>query len=65
LKKAGLVLDWIEEVYSGVWSYNPMDLLPIEGEEYSHVIVQARKPFEISFILVQEVFGPQKVTYEG
>jgi ubiquinone/menaquinone biosynthesis C-methylase UbiE len=46
LKKAGLVLDWIEEVYSGVWSYNPMDLLPIEGEEYSHVIVQARKPFE-------------------
>jgi ubiquinone/menaquinone biosynthesis C-methylase UbiE len=46
LKKAGLVLDWIEEVYSGVCSYNPMDLLPIEGEEYSHVIVQARKPFE-------------------
>jgi ubiquinone/menaquinone biosynthesis C-methylase UbiE/uncharacterized protein YbaR (Trm112 family) len=46
LKKAGLVLDWIEEVYSGVWPYNPMDLLPIEGEEYSHVIVQARKPFE-------------------
>ena len=46
LKKAGLVLDWVEEVYSGVWPYNPMDLLPIEGEEYSHVIVQARKPFE-------------------
>ncbi len=46
LKKAGLVLDWIEEVYSGVWPYNPMDLLPIEDEEYSHVIVQARKPFE-------------------
>jgi ubiquinone/menaquinone biosynthesis C-methylase UbiE len=46
LKKAGFMLDWIEEVYSGVWPYNPMDLLPIEGEEYSHVIVQARKPFE-------------------
>jgi ubiquinone/menaquinone biosynthesis C-methylase UbiE/uncharacterized protein YbaR (Trm112 family) len=46
LKKAGLVLDWVEEVYSGVWPYNPMDLLPIEGEEYSHVIVQVRKPFE-------------------
>jgi len=46
LKKAGLVLDWIEEVYLGVWPYNPMDLLPIEGEEYSDVIVQARKPLE-------------------
>jgi ubiquinone/menaquinone biosynthesis C-methylase UbiE/uncharacterized protein YbaR (Trm112 family) len=46
LEKAGFVLDWIEEVYSGVWPYNPMDLLPIQGEEYSHVIVQARKPFK-------------------
>jgi|GEM_PF-1096348 len=44
LNKAGLVLDWIEEVYSGVWPYNPMDLLPLEGEEYSHVIAQAHKP---------------------
>lgn len=44
LDKAGLVLDWIEKVYSGVWPYNPMDLLPLEGEEYSHVVVQAHKP---------------------
>jgi len=44
LRKAGLRLDWIEEVYSGVWPYNPMDLLPVQGEDYSHVIVQARKP---------------------
>ncbi len=46
LEKAGFILDWAEEVYSGVWPYNPMDLLPIHGEEYSHVIVQARKPFK-------------------
>ncbi|MEM2117594.1 MAG: class I SAM-dependent methyltransferase [Candidatus Bathyarchaeia archaeon] len=44
LDKAGLVLDWIEKVYSGVWPHNPMDLLPLEGEEYSHVVVQAHKP---------------------
>jgi len=44
LKKAGLVLDLVEEVYSGVWSHNPMDLLPVEGDEYKHVIVQAKKP---------------------
>jgi len=44
LKKAGLLLDSVEEMYSGVWPHNPMDLLPVEGEEYSHVIVQARKP---------------------
>lgn len=43
LRKSGLRLDWIEEVYSGVWPYNPMDLLPVQGEDYSHVIVQARK----------------------
>jgi len=44
LKKAGFILDWFEEVYSGVWPYNPMDLLPLQGEEFSHVIVQIRKP---------------------
>jgi ubiquinone/menaquinone biosynthesis C-methylase UbiE len=44
LKEAGLILDQVEETYTGVWPYNPMDLLPLEGEEYAHVIVQARKP---------------------
>jgi ubiquinone/menaquinone biosynthesis C-methylase UbiE/uncharacterized protein YbaR (Trm112 family) len=44
LRKAGLVLEWIEEIYSGLWPHNPMDLLPVEGDEYTHVIAQARKP---------------------
>lgn len=44
LKKAGLVLERVEEIYSGVWLHNPMDLLPVEGDEYAHVIVQAKKP---------------------
>jgi len=44
LPKAGLALDWIEEIYCGVWPHNPMDLLPVEGDEYTHVIAQARKP---------------------
>ena len=44
LAKAGLILDEAEEAYSGLWQNNPMDLLPVEGDEYSHVIVSARKP---------------------
>ena len=44
LAKSGLTLIQVEEVYSGLWPYNPMDLLPVEGDEYSHVIVSARKP---------------------
>lgn len=44
LENAGLLFDSVEETYSDVWPHNPMDLLPVEGEEYSHVIVQARKP---------------------
>jgi ubiquinone/menaquinone biosynthesis C-methylase UbiE len=47
LKKAlamsGLVLDSVDEAYSGVWPHNPMDLLPVEGDEYKHVIVRAHK----------------------
>jgi len=43
LKQAELVVDWIEEAYSGVWPHNPMDLLPVEGDAYAHVIVQARR----------------------
>lgn len=44
LAKSGLTLDHIEEVYSGLWPHNPMDLLPVEGDEYTHVIVSAKKP---------------------
>jgi ubiquinone/menaquinone biosynthesis C-methylase UbiE/uncharacterized protein YbaR (Trm112 family) len=44
LAKSGLALDHVEETYSGIWPYNPMDLLPLEGDEYTHVIVSARKP---------------------
>jgi SAM-dependent methyltransferase len=44
LAKSGLLLDHLDEAYSGVWPYNPMDLLPIEGDDYRHVIVSARKP---------------------
>jgi hypothetical protein len=43
LGNAGLVRDFVEETYAGVWPHNPMDLLPVEGDEYSHVIVHARK----------------------
>ncbi|MEM3616297.1 MAG: class I SAM-dependent methyltransferase [Candidatus Bathyarchaeia archaeon] len=46
LEKTGFTLERIEDIYSGVWPYHPMDLLPIEGDEYFHVIVEARKPFE-------------------
>jgi ubiquinone/menaquinone biosynthesis C-methylase UbiE/uncharacterized protein YbaR (Trm112 family) len=44
LDKSGLVLDRVEETYSGLWPHNPMDLLPVEGDAYAHVIVSARKP---------------------
>jgi ubiquinone/menaquinone biosynthesis C-methylase UbiE len=44
LSQSGLVLDVVEEAYSGVWPHNPMDLLPVEGDEYKHVVVHARKP---------------------
>ncbi|MDH7478232.1 MAG: class I SAM-dependent methyltransferase [Candidatus Bathyarchaeota archaeon] len=44
LEKTGFILDWVEEIYAGVWPYNPMDLLPVEGDEFSYVIVQIRKP---------------------
>jgi hypothetical protein len=43
LGNAGLILEKVQEVYSAVWPYNPMDLLPVEGDEYSHVIVRVGK----------------------
>jgi ubiquinone/menaquinone biosynthesis C-methylase UbiE len=46
LENAGLTLERVEEFCSGVWPYNPMDLLPVEGEEYKHVVIQAVKKKE-------------------
>ena len=43
LKKSGFNVDWIEKMFSGVGPYNPMDLLPADGDAYTHVIVQARR----------------------
>jgi hypothetical protein len=44
LAKSGLMLDEVKEAYSGLWPHNPMDLLPVKGDAYTHVIVSARKP---------------------
>lgn len=43
LGKANLSLEYVEEMYSGVWPHNPMDLLPVEGDEYRHVVVHVKK----------------------
>jgi ubiquinone/menaquinone biosynthesis C-methylase UbiE len=43
LGNVGLILEEVQEVYSAVWPHNPMDLLPVEGDEYSHVIVRVGK----------------------
>lgn len=43
LDDAGFVMDSVDVVYSGVWPYNPMDLLPVEGDRYQHVVVEATK----------------------
>jgi ubiquinone/menaquinone biosynthesis C-methylase UbiE/uncharacterized protein YbaR (Trm112 family) len=44
LTKSDLMFSKVEEAYSGLWPHTPMDLLPVEGDEYTHVIVSARKP---------------------
>lgn len=44
LQKARISLEWVEKMYTGVWPHNPMDLLPVEGEEYVHIVAQVRKP---------------------
>jgi ubiquinone/menaquinone biosynthesis C-methylase UbiE len=43
LDNAGLALEKVETAYSGIWPHNPMDLLPVEGDEYKHVMALARK----------------------
>ena len=41
LKHAAFRIDHIEEFYSGEWPHNPMDRLPVEGDWFAHVLVQA------------------------
>jgi ubiquinone/menaquinone biosynthesis C-methylase UbiE len=43
LDSAGFVLQDLNVVYSGVWPHNPMDLLPVEGDRYEHVVIEATK----------------------
>ena len=43
LEGCGFALSSLEVFYSGVWPHNPMDLLPIEGERYEHVVIEAVK----------------------
>jgi len=43
LESTGFKLDSEEVFYSGKWPHNPMDLIPVEGDWFAHVLVIARK----------------------
>jgi ubiquinone/menaquinone biosynthesis C-methylase UbiE len=43
LEEAGFKIDSTEEFYSGQCPYNPMDLLPLEGDWFAHILVKAHK----------------------
>jgi len=43
LESTGFKLDSEKVFYSGKWPYNPMDLIPVEGDWFAHVLVIARK----------------------
>jgi len=43
LEETGFKIDSAEKFYSGQWSYNPMDLLPLEGDWFAHALVKAHK----------------------
>ncbi|KQC13837.1 MAG: hypothetical protein APR63_07200 [Desulfuromonas sp. SDB] len=43
LRKSGFMNISINSVGSALWSKNPMDLLPVEGDEVEYVIIQAEK----------------------
>ncbi len=43
LEKAGFAIDEVEEFYEGTWTRNPMDLLPFEGDRFTHALVSARR----------------------
>lgn len=41
LEQAGFRIEHTEEFYSGEWLHNPMDRLPVEGDWFAHILVQA------------------------
>ncbi len=43
LEETGFQVDSIEEFYSGEWSRNPMDRLPLEGDWFAHLLVRSHK----------------------
>jgi ubiquinone/menaquinone biosynthesis C-methylase UbiE/uncharacterized protein YbaR (Trm112 family) len=43
LDAADLMIIKTENIHSGVWPHNPMDLLPVEGDKYTHVIAELKK----------------------
>lgn len=43
LDETGFRIDSAEKFHSGEWPYNPMDRLPLEGDWFAHVLVQASK----------------------
>lgn len=43
LESTGFKLDSEEVFYSGKWPHNPMDLIPVEGDWFAHVLLMARK----------------------
>jgi hypothetical protein len=43
LEETGFKIDSTDEFYIGRWPYNPMDLLPLEGDWFAHVLVKAHR----------------------
>jgi len=43
LESTGFKLESAKIFYSGKWPYNPMDLIPVEGDWFAHALVIARK----------------------
>jgi hypothetical protein len=43
LESTGFELDSAEVFYTGKWPYNPMDLIPVEGDWFAHVLVITHK----------------------
>lgn len=41
LEETGFELDSVKVFYSGKWSHNPMDRVPVEGDWFAHALVQA------------------------
>lgn len=43
LEETGFKPDSVKIFYSGLWTHNPMDLLPLEGDWFAHALVLAHK----------------------